>query len=85
MLASLFFAVDQKYMPFKVTDKNMTDQLKDMLSEIPEHYGSEVIIDLEVVIKAADGHFLTINKEKGIEIGKNEKATLELYIFCANA
>lgn len=55
-----------------------------MITEIPETYGNDAIVDLEIVVKAADGHFLTINKERGIEIGKNERATLEVYIYCQN-
>lgn len=47
-----------------------------MFFEIQDHYGPNMITELEATVLADDGNFITINKSAGIEIGKNGKAQL---------
>ena len=56
----------------------------EFFDEIPKYYGKNSTGELEIVISAADGHFLTLNNMTGIEIGRKEKATLKLFIYCQN-
>ncbi len=85
MLASLFLALDDKFLPFKYSNANMTKALNAIFTEIPNTYGADVIEDFEAYLIAEDGSFLTLNTTTGIEIGRYNQPKLRLQIFCQNA
>lgn len=76
MISSLFFALDEQYLPIEINNANVTKQLGGFFREIGDYYGKKSTTTLKLSLLADDGNFLTINKSTGFEIGKKANATL---------
>lgn len=71
-------------MPYTLDDEATSAQLLTLFPEISMKYGSDVILTLEIQIKAKSGDFLTLSKSNGIEIGKGATTKISLLIYCTN-
>ena len=49
-LNSLFYALDQKYMPLHINSTNVTSQLLTLFPEIRGYYGEQVFLDLDIFL-----------------------------------
>jgi hypothetical protein len=72
-------------MPIKLDDPEVSSQLLALFPEIAMYYGSDVTLTLEAQVNANSGKFLTINKDRGIEIGKGDLTTISLMVHCSNS
>ncbi len=75
-LSSLFFALDEQFLPVEINNANLTKQLGGFFREIGQYYGEKSTTTIKLSLLADDGSFLSINKTTGFEIGKNGNATL---------
>lgn len=57
-------------MPIKINDTSVTSQILTLFPEIKMYYGNDVFVEIDVIISSDSGDFLSLSKEKGIEIGK---------------
>lgn len=76
MISSLFFALDEQYLPIEINNANVTKQLGGFFREIGDYYGEKSTTTIKLSLLADDANFLTINKSTGFEIGKKANATL---------
>ena len=88
MLSSLFFAVSKKLFPLSINDTATTAQLLQLFPEIKEHYGKDLVMELQVVFdtSCSNGDFLRLSKANGIEIGQAEDGdvTMQLIVVASN-
>jgi hypothetical protein len=65
LLASLFSAIEQEILPIRVNDTSLLE----LFPEIKFHYGKSVESQLYLDLSVANGDFLTINNQTGMQVG----------------
>jgi hypothetical protein len=85
MLGSLFYGIVEEVMPYEVNDTAGASTFKKLFHEISTHYGEDVVLDLELVLGAKSGDFLTLDKTRGMVIGERENATIAMMVYAENA
>lgn len=83
-LNSLFYALDQKYLPLHINSTNETSQLLTLFPEIRAYYGEQVFLDLDIFLKSDAPDLITLRKDTGIEIGKKGQGVVQLAVYCSN-
>jgi hypothetical protein len=85
MIGSLFYGIVDEVMPYEVNDTSGASMFKKLFHEIATHYGDDVVLDLELVLGAKSGDFLTLDNKRGIIIGERENATVALMVYAENS
>lgn len=84
-LASLFYSVYDKIMPFKIEDISSSLEIIAEFPEIKKHYGGHgTAVNMSITATPSSGKFLSVSKEAGIEFGKNDDLYVTMELYCAN-
>lgn len=78
-------SLEQEIMPLRVNDSSAANQILQLFPEIKYHYGESVESELYVDLIAGSGDFLTLSQYTGMEIGKKDKARMQLQVKCKNS
>lgn len=72
-------------MPYKIDDIGTSLEIIAEFSEIKKHYGGHgTAVNISVVVTPASGKFVSISKENGIALGKDDDLFITMELYCSN-
>lgn len=84
MVDSLLDAGASEIFPINVASEGISNQMKQVFSEIPAYYGHNVKIALKVNMDTGAGQAISFNTKDGIVLGDKQAVVTTIDIVCSN-